>query len=705
MRSIAFFVLGVALVYCSPACAMATGTDCPGLLPPTAVEAARRPITPLDLVQLRDFGGALGSTTPLFSISPDGKRIALILSRAEPDANVLCIGVVVLGLADGAPKLVDVQRGSDSARAGYAYSANLRARNPIYIAAYQAPLWSLDGTAVAFLKRTDAATQVWVAKADGSASRAITDSPVDVESFAWGEEGRTIIFASRPSLRVELEEIANERLSGFHIDQRFRVLPPNGNQRVPSSDHPLAYMTTDLTGTIQAPASPAEIARLKARSSPQDSFAQARRGESGATALLVREQPEFAASRRRLRAESKAGAEIPCARDMCRNASAFWWLGPDLYYTRREGWASSRTAFYRWRPGRGAPLRILDTDDVLVGCQLLERKLLCAHEGATSPRRLVAIDLPSGLLTKVFDPNPQAAQWIFGQVERLHWRSDSGTETFGDLVLPADHRPGQRHPLIVVTYESRGFLRGGTGDEYPIQAFAARGFAVLSFHRPADVGYTDDARNIQAVERANLDGFADRRNVQSSLHNGVQLLVARGLVDPARIGITGMSEGSAIAQWALFNSNIFAAAAISSGPMGQDVMAFGGTAAAKALQSYGYPRLVDKDENFWRPLSLDLNIQTLKTPVLYNLPESEYLLAVRSAAIARELEKPLDLFVFPDEQHFKWQPAHRYAIYRRNLDWFDFWLRGVESNDPDRREDLLRWREWRDADPSRTKPS
>ena len=42
--------------------------------------------------------------------------------------------------------------------------------------------------------------------------------------------------------------------------------------------------------------------------------------------------------------------------------------------------------------------------------------------------------------------------------------------------------------MVVVQYDTRGFLRGGTGDEYPIQAFANRGYAVLSFRRPQAVG-------------------------------------------------------------------------------------------------------------------------------------------------------------------------------------------------------------------------
>jgi hypothetical protein len=52
----------------------------------------------------------------------------------------------------------------------------------------------------------------------------------------------------------------------------------------------------------------------------------------------------------------------------------------------------------------------------------------------------------------------------------------------------------------------------------------------------------------------------------------------------------------------------------------------------------------------------------------------------------------VDLYVFPDEHHVKWQPIHRLSIYQRNLDWFGFWLKNeAPSLAPDHREEEERW--------------
>src|SRR3546814_6203526 len=85
------------------------------------------------------------------------------------------------------------------------------------------------------------------------------------------------------------------------------------------------------------------------------------------------------------------------------------------------------------------------------------------------------------------DPNPEFASLRLGTVERLTWRNNLGLPAWGDLVLPPDRTPGEKLPLIIVQYHSDGFLRGGTGDEYPIFPLAARGFAVLSIENPPTI--------------------------------------------------------------------------------------------------------------------------------------------------------------------------------------------------------------------------
>lgn len=52
---------------------------------------------------------------------------------------------------------------------------------------------------------------------------------------------------------------------------------------------------------------------------------------------------------------------------------------------------------------------------------------------------------------------------------------------------------------------------------------------------------------------------------------------------------------------------------------------------------------------------------------------------------------PVEMYVFPDEAHVKVQPRHRLAVYRRNLEWFRYWLQGYVDSDPAKVEQYRRW--------------
>lgn len=55
-----------------------------------------------------------------------------------------------------------------------------------------------------------------------------------------------------------------------------------------------------------------------------------------------------------------------------------------------------------------------------------------------------------------------------------------------------------------------------------------------------------------------------------------------------------------------------------------------------------------------------------------------------------------DLYVFPNEPHLKFQPRHKLAIYKRNVDWFRFWLQGFEDADPSKADQYEHWRAMRE---------
>ena len=107
----------------------------------------------------------------------------------------------------------------------------------------------------------------------------------------------------------------------------------------------------------------------------------------------------------------------------------------------------------------------------------------------------------------------------------------------------------------------------------------------------------------------------------------------------------------------------------------------------------GWPE--GKSEANWKQLAPDLNAEYINAVVLNNDPDSEFLADLSLYTSLRELGKPMELFIYPNELHHVNQPKHRYQIYERNLDWFRFWLKLEVDPDPAKTEQYKRWRQLR----------
>jgi len=676
--------------------AVAEGRACPAPLPAAPAQlGGTRPLTPEDLVRLRDIGASDGvfPNSGALALSPDGSLLAFQIRQADADTNQICIAMVVMSLrANARPRVID--QGGALLRASYDFRG--KAAFPTGVPLPIAPRWSPDGRWVAFLKRVGSTQQVWRAGSTGAGSAQLTHAQEDVEDFRISEDGRSILYWTRPALTQGRRLIDREGLSGYHFDDRYAPMASN-RPFVPSPLPQVAWQQA-VEGGAAYRVPQAETLKPEEVIGLPIGARDAKRAANGRSVWLEASRMETAAGRVRLFAENSPGRALQCAALTCQDRiGKIWWTdnGKAVRYFRREGWDSETTAIYEWQPGGDAPKRIFSTTDVLADCVVRSDALICLRESATEPRRVVSLDPVSGSSAVVFDPNPEFAALHLGTVQRLRWRNRFGLEAFGDLVLPVGYRKGKRYPLIIVQYESRGFLRGGTGDEYPIQAFANRGYTVLSVNRPRMIGLLSGATSAVEVERRNLIGFAERHSLLSAIEIGIDNLVRRGIVDRQRIGITGLSDGSTTVQFALSNGRSFAAAAIGTGLWSQTYPAMVGPIAAREFAAQGYPGMRQKAVNFWRRFSVVSKAATIRTPILMQLADDSYLGGLESFTALRDARAPVDLFVFPDEYHVKWQPAHRLAIYRRTLDWFDYWLKDTRSQAPDRQLDLVRWDELR----------
>ena len=137
------------------------------------------------------------------------------------------------------------------------------------------------------------------------------------------------------------------------------------------------------------------------------------------------------------------------------------------------------------------------------------------------------------------------------------------------------------------------------------------------------------------------------------------------------------------------NSGLFATAIVSGCCWEPDQDAFLGPQVARVYHQIGWPRLVEPADAFWRRISLIRNGS--RFPLLFQSSDDEYLSGLGALTALQQRGTPVDMFVYPQERHNKFQPAHRLAIYQRNLEWLKYWLKDIPPTEPAWRPLLAQW--------------
>jgi hypothetical protein len=92
-----------------------------------------------------------------------------------------------------------------------------------------------------------------------------------------------------------------------------------------------------------------------------------------------------------------------------------------------------------------------------------------------------------------------------------------------------------------------------------------------------------------------------------------------------------------------------------------------------------------------------LNVEKIRTPLLMQLPEVEYVSMLQLYSAMTDYDRAVEMYVFPKAYHYKNQPRQRLAVYDRNVAWVRFWLRGELPDGSEREGERNRWRQLREA--------
>mgnify|MGYP001423391636 CR=1 FL=1 len=289
--------------------------------------------------------------------------------------------------------------------------------------------------------------------------------------------------------------------------------------------------------------------------------------------------------------------------------------------------------------------------------------------GAAEPKRLT-------------DGNPWLKDVRLAKQEVVRYKARDGLEIEGLLVHPLQRRGSARVPLITVvhggpeSHYSNGWL---TAYSQPVQHAAARGYASFLPNYRSSTGRGVEFSK-KGFGRPGMEEFDD-------VVDGVDHLVATGLVDKARVGITGGSYGGYASAWgATYYSDRFAASVMFVGISDQaSLVTTGDIPWEQYLVHWG--KWPWEDPELFRQASPIAHVQKSNTPTLIlhgeadpRVPPMQSYMLYRYLKLAGQA--PVRLVLYPGEGHGNARAASRYDYSLRLMQWMDHYLLGKGGEPP-----------------------
>ncbi|HVT38037.1 MAG TPA: S9 family peptidase [Gemmatimonadaceae bacterium] len=581
------------------------------------------------------------------------------------------------------------------------------------------PLWSPDGTTLAFISARGAAAtggddasgpraQIHLLRLAGGEAEQLTSARDGITGYSWSPDGHSIAFLSTDSLSRE-EESRRKRHDDpqvFEGDERLTHLwvielatkkareiahsamytvrgaptwSPDGARLAfvtsPTTlirdERRAAYIVALAAGAV----SPVQVPFGAVQSTPQWSpdgstlafSALAQTHSPHGDGMMEREQRnshlvlyDVATMRARDAYSEKQFDDSP---------GALHWSadGKRIYFTAGDrAWSSV------WSFDVASASYQKITNHQLIGALSFTRdgtRIACSIQSSLEPSDIYVTDPGFASPQRLSHMNPQLASIALGETEVITWQSTDGQTVEGILLKPVGYRPGQRVPLLV---EPHGGPTGASNAGFkaspnsPGQYWAGRGWATLY---PNPRGSTNYGEKFM---RGNIPdwGGGDYRDIMS----GVDAVIARGMADPEKLAVAGWSYGGYMTAWVVGQTTRFKAARMGAGLADLESM-YGTTDIPGYIGTFFNGLPAKETLAFYRERSPITYADKVTTPLLIMHGGNDQRVPIgQPMEFYRALKdrgKTVELVFYPREGHGFGEYYHQIDKMRREFDWID----------------------------------
>jgi dipeptidyl aminopeptidase/acylaminoacyl peptidase len=286
-------------------------------------------------------------------------------------------------------------------------------------------------------------------------------------------------------------------------------------------------------------------------------------------------------------------------------------------------------------------------------------------------------------------PTEPPELWLRDADARVHQLTRFNAELLDDLTLvePVERRSevdgrsiqgwfmpggGKRGPLVTQIHGGPHSLYGWS-PFWEFQLLAAEGIGVFYCNPRGSQGYGQDFNDGNHRDW----GPGPMRDVLA----GVDALVADGLADPKRLGLTGGSYGGYLTNWIIGHDDRFRAAMTCRSVSDMSMLFLTGDISGGDWATLEFDATPWSDPAYFREISPVSYAERIRTPLLIQHAERDIRTTVGQAealfTVLRSLRRPVRLLRVPEETHELTRsgtPFRRIENLRIVLDWFRHYL-------------------------------
>jgi dipeptidyl aminopeptidase/acylaminoacyl peptidase len=289
--------------------------------------------------------------------------------------------------------------------------------------------------------------------------------------------------------------------------------------------------------------------------------------------------------------------------------------------------------------------------------------------------------------------NPHLCELPLARTEVVTWKGARGDEVQGILYYPHDYRMGTKYPLVAMIHGGPAAADRDAWEDwwmYPTNLVCQRGAFVLKANYHGSSGY-----GLKWLESIAHGRYGDLETID--IEKGVDHLIDRGLVDRARLAVSGWSNGAILANLLTVQTTRYKAAIAGAGNV-EYVSDWANCEFGDAFNRYYLGASPLENPFLYLLKSPFYRLQRVRTPTLIFFGSDDQTVPVHQGWVQyralQQLGKTDVRFVlFPGEKHSLTKLAHQRRKVKEELAWLDRYLfASVARSNPSLKDDSpLAW--------------